>query len=178
MELWEKTVESETLFEGKIVTLKLDKAQLVNGRIARREVVEHPGGVAVLPLFDDGTVSIVRQFRYPFQAVVTELPAGKLERGEDHRLAGLRELEEETGLTADSFQYMGALLASPGFSDEVIHLYLARGLRQGPCHPDPDEFLELCRLPFSELLEQAMDGRLRDAKTVAGLLKTKVLLGL
>ena len=178
MQLLEKTVESQTLFQGKIVTLKVDKAQLPNGAVAGREVVEHPGGVAVLALFDDGTVPVVRQFRYPFREVVTELPAGKLERGEDHRLAGLRELEEETGLTADSFQYMGALLASPGFSDEVIHLYLARGLRQGPCHPDPDEFLELCRLPFSELLEQAMDGRLRDAKTVAGLLKTKVLLGL
>ena len=91
---------------------------------------------------------------------------------------GLRELGEETGLTADSFRYLGPLLASPGFSDEVIHLYLAQGLHQGPCHPDPDEFLEFCRIPFAELLEQAMDGRLQDAKTVAGLLKTKVLLGL
>ena len=98
MELWEKTVESDTLFEGKIVTLKLDKAELPNGRVARREVVEHPGGVAILPLFDDGTVSIVRQFRYPFQEVVTELPAGKLEKGEDHRPAALRELEEEVGV--------------------------------------------------------------------------------
>ena len=116
MELWEKTVESETLFEGKIVTLKLDKAQLVNGRIARREVVEHHGGVAVLPLFDDGTVSIVRQFRYPFQAVVTELPAGKLEKGEDHRPAALRELEEEVGVTCGKLTYLGCLYLSPGFS--------------------------------------------------------------
>lgn len=178
MELYEKTVSSEEKFKGVIVDVRLDRVELPNGRTAAREVVSHPGGVAILPLHGDGTVTVVRQFRYPFGRVITELPAGKLERGEDHRLAGLRELEEETGLTADSFQYMGALLASPGFSDEVIHLYLARGLRQGPCHPDPDEFLELCRLPFSELLEQAMDGRLRDAKTVAGLLKTKVLLGL
>lgn len=178
MDMYEKAISSQSIFKGVIVDLRVDQIQLPNGDGSIREVVSHPGGVCVVPYHDDGTVTVVKQFRYPFGQVVTELPAGKLERGEDHRLAGLRELEEETGLTADSFQYMGALLASPGFSDEVIHLYLARGLRQGPCHPDPDEFLELCRLPFSELLEQAMDGRLRDAKTVAGLLKTKVLLGL
>ena len=95
MELMEKTVESQVLFSGKIITVRLDRAQLPNGRIASREVVEHPGGVAILPLFDDGTVPLVRQFRYPFGAVVEELPAGKLEKGEDHRLAALRELEEE-----------------------------------------------------------------------------------
>lgn len=178
MELYEKTVFSEEKFKGVIVDVRLDRIELPNGRPATREVVSHPGGVAILPLHDDGTVTVVRQFRYPFGRVITELPAGKLERGEDHRLAGIRELEEETGLTADSFEYLGGLLSSPGFSDEVIHLYLARGLHQGPCHPDPDEFLELDRVPFEVLLEQAMDGRLQDAKTVAGLLKTKVLLGL
>ena len=178
MELWEKTVESETLFEGKIVTLKLDKAQLVNGRIARREVVEHPGGVAVLPLFDDGTVSIVRQFRYPFQAVVTELPAGKLERGEDHRLCGLRELEEEVGMIPGEFLYLGCLYTSPGFSDEVLHMYLARDLRQGTVHPDEDEFLETDRMPLSELLDRVMSGEIQDAKTVALVLKAARYLGL
>ena len=178
MELYEKTVSSEEKFKGVIVDVRLDRIELPNGRPATREVVSHPGGVAILPLHDDGTVTVVRQFRYPFGRVITELPAGKLDHGEDHRLAGIRELEEETGLTADSFQYLGGLLASPGFSDEVIHLYLATGLHQGPCHPDPDEFLEFCRVPFQTLLEQAMDGRLQDAKTVAGLLKTKVLLGL
>lgn len=178
MELVEKTVSSQVEFTGRIITVRQDQAALPNGRVVGREVVEHPGGVAVLALFDDNTVPVVRQFRYPFQKIITELPAGKLDHGEDHRLAGIRELEEETGLTADSFEYMGGLLSSPGFSDEVLHLYLARGLHQGPCRPDPDEFLELQRVPFQELLEQAMDGRLQDAKTVAGLLKTKVLLGL
>ena len=178
MELWEKTVESEPLFEGKIVTLKLDKAQLVNGRIARREVVEHPGGVAVLPLFDDGTVSIVRQFRYPFQAVVTELPAGKLEKGEDHRPAALRELEEEVGVTCGKLTYLGCLYLSPGFSSEVLHMYLAQDLKQGACHPDDDEFLEVERVPFAQLAQQVMDGEIVDAKTVALVLKVKQLLGL
>ena len=178
MELWEKTVESETLFEGKIVTLKLDKAQLVNGRIARREVVEHPGGVAVLPLFDDGTVSIVRQFRYPFQAVVTELPAGKLEKGEDPLVCAQRELSEEVGAEADELIYLGKFFTSPGYSTEVLHMYLARGLRQGQVHPDEDEFLESERLPFLTLFQQVMSGEIEDGKTIAAVLKTKLLLGL
>ena len=178
MELWEKTVDSRTLFEGKIVTVKLDKAQLVNGAVVNREVVEHPGGVCILPLFDDGTVSIVRQFRYPFQQVVTELPAGKLEKGEDHRPAALRELEEEVGVTCGKLTYLGCLYLSPGFSSEVLHMYLAQELKQGQCHPDEDEFLETDRIPFSALLEQVMSGEIVDAKTVALVLKTKQLLGL
>ena len=178
MELWEKTVESRTLFEGKIVTVKLDQAQLVNGAVVNREVVEHPGGVCILPLFDDGTVSIVRQFRYPFQQVVTELPAGKLEKGEAHRPAALRELEEEVGVTCGKLTYLGCLYLSPGFSSEVLHMYLAQELKQGQCHPDEDEFLETERIPFSALLEQVMSGEIVDAKTVALVLKTKLLLGL
>ena len=178
MELWEKTVDSRTLFEGKIVTVKLDQAQLVNGAVVSREVVEHPGGVCILPLFDDGTVSIVRQFRYPFQQVVTALPAGKLEKGEAHRPAALRELEEEVGVTCGKLTYLGCLYLSPGFSSEVLHMYLAQELKQGQCHPDEDEFLETERIPFSALLEQVMSGEIVDAKTVALVLKTKQLLGL
>lgn len=178
MELWEKTVSSQTIYEGKIITVKLDQAQLVNGATASREVVEHPGGVAILPLYDDGTVPIVRQFRYPFQKVITELPAGKLERGEDHRVCALRELEEETGYTPATLTYMGALLSSPGFTDEVLHMYLARGLKPGECHPDEDEFLERDRVPLGELVKEVMDGTIQDAKTVAAVLKAKVLLDL
>ena len=158
MELMEKTVESRVLFEGKIITVRLDKAELPNGRVASREVVEHPGGVAILPLFDDGTVSLVRQFRYPFQEVVAELPAGKLERGEDHRLAALRELEEEVGASCGRLTYLGCLYSSPGFSSEVLHMYLAQELTEGACHPDEDEFLSVERIPFSALVEQVRQG--------------------
>ena len=154
MELMEKTVESRVLFEGKIITVRLDKAELPNGRVASREVVEHPGGVAILPLFDDGTVSLVRQFRYPFQEVVAELPAGKLERGEDHRLAALRELEEEVGASCGRLTYLGCLYSSPGFSSE---------------------FLSVERIPFSALVEQVRQGEIKDAKTVALVLKAKLL---
>ena len=175
MELMEKTVESRVLFEGKIITVRLDKAELPNGRVASREVVEHPGGVAILPLFDDGTVSLVRQFRYPFQEVVAELPAGTLERGEDHRLAALRELEEEVGASCGRLTYLGCLYSSPGFSSEVLHMYLAQELTEGACHPDEDEVLSVERIPFSALVEQVRQGEIKDAKTVALVLKAKLL---
>ena len=178
MELFEKTVDSQTLFRGKIVTLRVDKAQLPDGAIAGREVVEHPGGVAILPLFDDGTVMVVRQFRYPFGQVITELPAGKLEKGEDPTPAALRELEEEAGVRCGELTSLGCLYLSPGFSNEVLHMYLARQLTLAECHPDADEFLEVERIPFQALAEQVMAGAITDAKTVALVLKTKLLLGL
>lgn len=177
MDLTEKTLESKELFKGAIVRLLLDKAELPNGKPCSREVVEHPGGVAILPLDDGDGVTLVRQYRYPFHEVVTELPAGKLEWGEDHRLCAERELEEEVGMTAAELIYMGAVYASPGFSTEVLHMYLARGLRQGLCHPDEDEFLERVRIPFDTLVGQIMDNEIADAKTVAAVLKAKVLLG-
>ena len=116
MELLEKTLSSEIKFKGRIVTLRLDEAELPNGRKASREMVEHPGGVVILPLYEDGTVTLVRQFRYPFQKVIAELPAGKLEYGEDHRLAALRELSEEVGAVPDELTYLGCIYTSPGFS--------------------------------------------------------------
>jgi ADP-ribose pyrophosphatase len=177
MDLTERTVASETLFEGHIVRLKLDKAELLNGRIATREVVEHPGGVAVLAMDEDGLVTLVRQYRYPFHEVVTELPAGKLEYGEDPALAARRELEEEVGVQADELHYLGCLYSSPGFCNERLHMYLARGLHQGESHPDEGEFLERMELPFGALVEQIMTGEITDAKTVATVLKVKVLLG-
>ena len=178
MDLTEKTLEQKVLFQGIIVTLRRDRAQLPDGQSAVREVVEHPGGVAVLPLHEDNTVTLVRQYRYPFHEVMTELPAGKLDGGEDHRVCALRELEEETGLVPDELTYLGCLRLSPGYSNEVLHLYLARGLHQGNSHPDEGEFLNVFRVPFGELLDQVMAGTLTDAKTAAGVLKTKVLLGL
>lgn len=178
MELYEKTVSSEIQFKGVIVEVRVDQIELPNGKPATREVVAHPGGVAILPLHDDGTVTVVRQFRYPFGQVITELPAGKRDSGEDHRLCALRELEEETGYTPAELTYLGAILVSPGYSDEVLHMYLARGLRPGACHPDEDEFLERARVPFDALLKEIMDGTIQDAKTVAAVLKTKVLLDL
>ena len=173
MKLIEETVDSQIVFQGKIITVRLDTAKLENGKTASREVVEHPGGVCILPMEDDGTVYTVRQFRYPFGRVTEELPAGKLDGPEDHRLAALRELSEEIGAEPEELVYLGYLMASPGFSSEVLHMYLARGLRHGEQHPDEDEFLEVERTPFSVLVERVMAGELTDAKTVAAVLKTK-----
>ena len=177
MELMEKTVESQVLFSGKIITVRLDRAQLPNGRIASREVVEHPGGVAILPLFDDGTVPLVRQFRYPYAEEILEIPAGKLDHGpgEDHYACGVRELREETGCTADEITYLGCIYPSPGFLTEVTHLYAARGLHAGEMQPDEGEFLELVRIPADELERRIAAGEIRDAKTVAAMYRARLL---
>jgi len=179
MELTERMVSSKTIFEGKIVRVTLDEARLPDGKLAAREVVYHPGGVAVLALDEDNTVTLVRQFRYPIQRELLELPAGKLDHGaEDPVLGAQRELSEETGLEAEEWTYLGHILASPGFCDEALHMYLARGLKRRQQHLDEDEFLNVETMPFEELIRQVMDGTITDAKTVATALKVKVLLGL
>ncbi len=180
MDLSEKTVSSQTIFEGKIIKVTLDQARLPDGSLAAREVVYHPGGVAVLALDGDGTVYLVKQFRYPIQQLLLELPAGKLDHGseEDILLGAKRELSEETGLEASEWTYLGCTLASPGFCDEVLHMYLARGLTRKKQHLDEDEFLDVVTMPFDRLVEQVMSGAITDGKTVSATLKTKVLLGL
>lgn len=176
MEHFEKTVDSQVLYRGKIVTLRRDTALLENGGTALREVVEHPGGVCVLPLEADGTVYTVRQFRYPFGKVLEELPAGKLDGPEDHRAGAMRELSEEVGLEAGELIYLGAILMSPGFCNEVLHIYLARDLRHGEQHLDEDEFLSVERTTLDDLTRRVMSGELEDAKTVVAVLKAKEFL--
>ncbi|MBQ2896408.1 MAG: NUDIX hydrolase [Oscillospiraceae bacterium] len=176
MELAEKKLRQINSYSGIIVDVTVDQAQLPNGRVALREVVHHPGGVTILPLDDEGCVYCVRQFRYPYGEILLEVPAGKLERGEDPFECARRELSEETGFTADNWQSLGCLYTSPGYSGETLYLYLARGLRAGEAHPDEGEFLSVERIPLAQLLEQVMDGRIRDAKTVAAVLKTAYFL--
>lgn len=179
MDLTERMVSSKTVFEGKIVTVKVDQAKLPNGSVSTREVVYHPGGVAILPLDENNHVTLVRQYRYPIGQTLLELPAGKLDHGAEDRLLGAqRELSEEAGLEAEEWTYLGYILASPGFCDEALHMYLARGLSSVSQHPDEDEFLDVVTMPFGELADQVMDGTITDAKTVATVLKAKVLLGL
>ena len=178
MDLTEHTVESRTLFEGHIVKLTLDRARLPDGTLADREVVYHPGGVAILALDEGENVALVRQYRYPMRQLLLELPAGKLDPGEDPRLAAARELSEETGLEAAEWTDLGEILASPGFCTERLHMYLARRLTHREQHLDKDEFLDVVTVPFRQLVDQVMDGTITDAKTVATTLKVKVLLGL
>lgn len=171
MNLEEKTVRQETLYDGKIIRLRVDEALLPNGRVAKREVVEHNGGVCIAALTDEEELLFVRQFRYPYMEVVTELPAGKLERGEDPLEAGRRELEEETGARAKEYYSLGRLYPSPGYCGEIITLYLATGLSFGSSRPDEDEFLAVERIPLTQAAAMVMDGALPDAKTQTAVLK-------
>lgn len=173
MSFFEKRVSGETKYEGVIVDVHLDKAQLADGKIVSREVVEHPGGVAILPVDENGVVWCVRQFRYPFGREMLEAPAGKLEKGEAHRVCAVRELSEETGLTADELIYLGACCTSPGYSTEVLHIYLALGLHRGEMHLDDGEFLNVEKHSLAELSEMAMSGEIDDAKTVIAVLKAE-----
>lgn len=178
MELTERMLSREELFRGRIVTLHVDTVALPNGETATREVVDHPGGVAVLPLDGENRVLTVTQYRYPFGRAMLEIPAGKLEYGEDPYEAGLRELKEETGAVPGRYESLGKLVPSPGCYGETLHLYLARDLRMEGQHLDPDEFLNLERIPFAEMVRRCLSGEIEDAKTLAAVLKTKLLLGL
>lgn len=176
MVLSEKTIEKEVVFEGRIITVRKDKAELGDGSIAPRELVIHSGGVCVVPLTDDNKVIMVRQFRYAFGEPLLEIPAGKLEKGEEHRSAALRELEEETGAKCTSFEYLGVCYPSVAYLTEKIHMYLARGLSFGKAHLDEGEFLDVIRVPLDEAVEMVMRGKIPDAKTQIALLKTKMII--
>ncbi len=176
MNLEEKTLSKKVIFEGRIITVHEDEVLLPNGDTASREVVEHPGGVAVVALDADNNVYMVRQFRYPYHKVLLEIPAGKLNYGEDPFACGVRELKEETGLSAARYDDLGAFMVSPGFCGETIHIYLARDLSVGTMQLDPDEFLEVEKMPLETLLDMVMDNKVEDAKTVIGILKTVQLL--
>ena len=175
--LEEKKISSSQIYDGKIVKLYRDTVSLPDGKEAFREVVRHPGAVCVVPLTDNDEVICVRQFRYPFSRVTLEIPAGKLDSPtEDHREAALRELREETGAACRELVFIGELYSSPAILDEVIYMYYAKGLTFGETDPDEDEFLDVVRLPFGELLDMVMDGRVRDAKTQTSVLKVARLI--
>ncbi len=171
MELTERTLSHQRLYEGILVNVDLDRVELPNGKTSRWEVVTHCPCVAVVPLNDDGTVTLVRQYRYPFSQVLTEIPAGKLDPGEQPRQGALRELREEIGAQVGQLIELGELYTSPGFCQESIHLYLATDLTYGESCPDEDEFLEILRMPMEELVGQILNGQIRDAKTAAAVRK-------
>ncbi len=173
MPFYEKTIGSEQIYEGKVVNLRRDIVELCDGKQALREVVEHPGGVVILPVDDKQNVYAVRQFRYPFMKEMLEAPAGKLECGENPYDCAVRELKEETGLTADRIIGLGSICTSPGFCEEVLHLFLATGLHEGLSQPDEGEFLSVEKWPLDELVDQIMAGIICDAKTIAAVFKAR-----
>ena len=176
MGFMEKTIGENRVYTGKIIKVRVDEVQLDDGRVTVREVCEHPGGVAVLPLLPNGDVILVRQYRYPYRTELLEIPAGKLESGEAHLACGIRELEEETGYQAGKMKYLGCMYPSAGYLNEKLHIYLATELTAGEAHPDEGEHLAVETMPFDTLLEMIMEDKIRDAKTTVAVLKTKILL--
>ena len=176
--LEEKTLSREEKFQGKILSVHVDQVLLPNGNTATREVVEHVDGAAVLALDERNNVLMVTQYRYVFGKTLLEIPAGKLDPGEDPASGALRELREETGAVPDIFLPLGRILAAPGCYGEALHLFLARGLHIEEQHLDPDEFLSLERVPFEEMVHRCLSGEVEDAKTIAAVLKAKLLLNL
>lgn len=179
MDLTEKRLSRKEIFQGHIVNVHIDTVELPNGAEATREVVDHPGGVAVLALDGENNVLTVTQYRYPFGTTLVELPAGKLDHpGEDTAAAGLRELKEETGAVPRRYELLGKILPSPGCYGEILYLYLAQDLHMEEQHLDEDEFLNVERVPFDEMVRRCMEGEIQDAKTVAAVLMAKLKLKL
>ena len=176
MELGEKTLASELIFDGRLLKFYRDEVETADGGRSVREYVRHPGGAAVVALDGEGNVYLERQFRYPYRKVVTEIPAGKLEEGEDPFDAIRRELKEEIGAVAGRWDSLGHIMPSVGYTDEMLHLYLARDLTFGETHWDKDECLEILKLPFAEALARAADGRISDGKTVSALFRADRLI--
>ena len=167
--LTETFISTERIYEGKIINLRRDKVRLPNGKEASREVVEHPGAVAIVPVLPDGRIILVRQFRHPVGQILLEIPAGKLDTGEDPDDCALRELEEETGYRAGRLERKASVFTGPGFSDEIIHLYVADGLRKTALNPDEDEFLEARAYEPPQIRQMIREGAICDSKTLAGL---------
>jgi len=171
MKLEEKKLSSEEIFDGVAIHLFKDEILLPNGNKGIREVIRHPGAVCVLPITEDGQVVFVNQFRYALNKVTLEVPAGKLEKGEDPMEAALRELSEETGLTANNIFSIGDLYTTPALIDEVIHMYIATDLVEGEQHLDEDEFVNTLKMPLNQAVEMVMNGEIKDSKTQTIILK-------
>ena len=168
----ETTAASQLIFDGKVLHVYKDDIILPNGEASMREYCKHNGAVCVVPLTPEGDVICIRQYRYALDRVTLEIPAGKFDYiGEDHREAALRELREETGYTTDNLIDIGPLATSPALLTEIIYCYLAEDLIPGECDPDPDEFLEMVKIPLPELVDMILSGEVQDAKTQAAVLK-------
>ena len=175
--LSERRIATEEIYNGAVVHLVKDTVELPNGKTAYREIVRHNGAVCVLPITDDGEVICVRQYRHPFERIMLELPAGKLDTpDEDPKEVAIRELREETGATCKELIELGSLCPSVAIFTERIYLFVAKGLTFGETDPDEDEFLEIVRIPFEKLKKDILDGKVLDAKTQIAVLKAAEIL--
>ncbi len=173
MSFRETTIESEMIYEGKILNLRKDKVNITGGKTSYREIIEHKGAVALVPINDDGNIVLVRQFRKAAEKEVLEIPAGKMEEGEDPLMTAKRELEEETGYCADSIIHMTSMYPAIGYSSEIIHLYLAKDMKKGKTCFDEGEDIEIVEISLKTAVERVLSGEIEDAKTIAGILMVK-----
>lgn len=176
MNLEEKQLSFDYKFKGRIINLRVDEALLPNGATATREVVEHNGGICVVPITENGEVLMVEQYRYPYGEVILEIPAGKRDGNEEPLEGGKRELREETGAVAENYTFLGELYPTPGYCGEVIYMYLATGLSFGETDPDEDEFLNVKKIPLEKAVDMIMKGEIKDAKTQTAILKVERML--
>lgn len=165
----EEFISGEQVFSGRLLKVHVDKVVLPNGHKTTRELIRHPGAVAIVPVLPDGRIVFVKQYRYAVGSVIYEIPAGKLDPGEEPDVCAKRELSEETGYDAKSWQYLTSIVTTPGFSDEIIHLYLAKDLEKHDQHTDDDEFINLEALTPEQVEKMLFDGSIYDAKSIAAL---------
>lgn len=174
--LIEKTLYENTFYHGRILNLHIDEIELPNGEHAYREYVSHRGGAAILPV-DGDDIYLVRQFRYPYKEIITEIPAGKLEPGEEPSKTAERELEEETGTTG-TIRPLGVIYPTPGYTNEKLYIFVATDLKKTHTHFDDDEFLDIVRVPLRSAVKNVLDGTIKDAKTAYAILKYAFLAGI
>lgn len=163
----EKTLKTEQIFTGKVISLQVDEVELPNGRVSKREIVKHPGAVAVIPITDENKIVMVEQYRKALERTIIEIPAGKLEKGEKPEICAARELEEETGYECENMEWLISFYTSPGFADEIVHLYKATGLskKENAATTDEDEFVNLMEITLEESIQLIKDQQIYDAKT-------------
>lgn len=169
--LIEKNLNTKEVFKGKLLHVFYDEVKLPDGMVSSREWIKHPGACAVVPVYENGDIQMLKQFRYPMEQIFWEVPAGKIDKGEVQDKTAERELREEAGLTAENLEYVGHFYPGIGYSDEVIHIYIAWDLKKVPQKVDDDEFVTRHRLPFSEAIEMVHSGEINDGKTVICLLR-------
>ncbi len=169
MDFIEETISSEEIFNGKVIRLRVDDIKQADGRRSKREIIEHLGGVTIIPVTGQDEVIMVEQFRKPVEDTLLELPAGKLEEGEDPLDCAARELIEETGFQANSIDYLFSFYTSPGFSNEMLHLYRAHDLKEVGNNPDPGELLRVVKVNKEDIIDYIASGKIKDAKTIIGL---------
>ena len=175
MKFEEKTIESELIYDGEILKLRRDKV-MTPGGVSYREIIEHKGATAVVALDSDNKIVMVKQYRKAIESALLEIPAGKLDEGEDPLVGAKRELKEETGITADNYKHLTSIFPAAGYSGEKLEIYLATGFHYGEDNPDFDEFLEIEKVHIDELVKMIFEGKIHDSKTLVGVLMTKQMM--